>query len=298
MQTYTAVLVRNVNGVSQDVGGSALAGANAIENVNATWQGLTPGAATHGYVLTAESGTNAANTVGVGIVGTGYNDTFFATLGNDTFNGGGGWRDGAWSNTGGEDVIDFRLAGATGVTVDLRSTAAQNTGFGTVTLKNIEGVAGGAGNDVFTGDAADNTFEGRGGNDIINLEAGGRDTVMFKLLDAANATGGNGADTVNGFKVGTYDGTPGSDRIDLADLLSGYVGDADGAARYLNGIATIDAGDAIADYVRVTVSGNNTVISIDRDGLGNDYDFTDVVTLNDVQTNLATLLANNQLVVA
>lgn len=298
LQNYTAVLVRNVNGISQDVGGSALAGANAIENVNATWQGLTPGAATHGYVLTAESGTNAANTVGVGIVGTGYNDTFFATLGNDTFNGGGGWRDGAWSNTGGEDVIDFRLAGATGVTVDLRSTAAQNTGFGTVTLKNIEGVAGGAGNDVFTGDAADNTFEGRGGNDIINLEAGGRDTVMFKLLDAANATGGNGADTVNGFKVGTYDGTPGSDRIDLANLLSGYAGDADGAARYLNGIATIDAGDAIADYVRVTVSGNNTVISIDRDGLGTDYDFTDVVTLNDVQTNLATLLANNQLVVA
>ena len=257
-------------------------------------------------MLTAESGTNVASTTGtVGIVGTGYNDTFFATLGSDVYNGGGGTETvssvAAWSNTGGQDVIDFKLAGSTALTLDLSSTAAQSTGWDTVTLKNIEGVAGGSGADTFTDSSANNYIEGRGGVDTINLTNGGQDTVVFKLVTSTDATGGNSHDIINSFKVGTYEATAGADRINLHDLLSGYyTADTDGAAHYLNAVATIDTGDTIANYLTVTTvttSGvTDTLISIDRDGTGGAYSSTLVATLVGVDTDLATLLANHQIV--
>ncbi|MFW8696326.1 hypothetical protein, partial [Mesorhizobium japonicum] len=60
-ETYTAVLLKSVNGVSSDVSGVATLGGNTMENVNATWTGLTTGLATHNYVLSAEAGNNTAN---------------------------------------------------------------------------------------------------------------------------------------------------------------------------------------------------------------------------------------------
>jgi len=39
------------------------------------------------------------------------------------------------------------------------------------------------------------------------------------------------------------------------------------------------------------------VISIDRDGSGGDYSFSAVVTLADTQTDLLTLLQNNQIMI-
>jgi len=67
----------------------------------------------------------------------------------------------------------------------------------------------------------------------------------------------------------------------------------------VNGVATLDgsAGN-IADYIRVVQNGSNTEIQIDRDGTGSQFDPTTVVTLNGVQTDLATLLANHQLLIA
>ncbi|MBS1174153.1 MAG: hypothetical protein H6R05_284, partial [Burkholderiaceae bacterium] len=300
-KTYSAVILRYNSGVAADVGGVSTVGSNTVEHVNAAWAGLTADAANNAYVLTAESATNNASTTGtVGIVGTGYNDTFFATLGSDIYNGGGGTETisgvASWSNTGGQDIIDFKLAGSTAVTVDLSNTGAQSTGWNTVTLKNIEGVAGGSGNDTFTGNSANNYFEGRGGNDTINLASGGQDTVQFKLVSSSDATGGNGSDTINGFKVGTYEATPNADRIDLHELLVGYTADSDGAAHYINAVATIDAGDTIANFLTVTQSGGNTIISIDRDGTGSTYASTQLAVLTGVETDLATLLANHQII--
>jgi hypothetical protein len=62
--------------------------------------------------------------------------------------------------------------------------------------------------------------------------------------------------------------------------------------------ATIDAGGTIGDHVKDTNSGGNTVISIDRDGAGPVFDSTPLATLNGVSTDLATLLAQHQLVVS
>ncbi|WEI21627.1 Ig-like domain-containing protein [Acinetobacter bereziniae] len=206
--SYTAVLIKSVNGVSQDVGGSASLGGNSIENINLSWAGLTAGAAIQAYVLSGEATTNVANGK---FIGTGYNDIFFATAGTDSYDGSGGTAvdlsgNSNWSATGGLDTVDYKLASSTALTIDLSNMSAQNTGFGTASFKNIEALAGGNGNDTFTGNTANNQFEGRGGNDTFNLANGGQDTLLYKVL-LADATGGNGTDSVNGFKVGTVEAT-------------------------------------------------------------------------------------------
>ncbi len=167
-------------------------------------------------------------------------------------------------------------------------------------------VGGTNGNDVLLGSAFDDVFEGGAGDDLIHLESayadglgdGGQDTVLFRLLDNADATGGNGADTITGFKVGVFEATPGADRIDVSELLIGYTSDANGATHYVNGVAALDGGETIGQYLQVTNVGGNTVISIDRDGAGSDFDFTVIATLENVTTDLETLLANHQLLVA
>ncbi|EGM8070368.1 Ig-like domain-containing protein [Escherichia albertii] len=286
--TYSAVLVNTINNVSS----------NISSTVNASWGGLKATDATHAYDLSAESGTASSNGK---FVGTGYNDTFFATAGTDVYDGSGGWTytsgTGTWSATGGMDVVDFRLA-TTGVTVDLSRTTAQTTGFNTSTFVNIEGISGSNFSDTITGNSGDNVLEGRGGNDTFNIGNGGHDTLLYKLINANDATGGNGSDVVNGFTVGTWEGTADTDRIDIRELLQGSSYTGNGKASYVNGVATLDAQVGnITDFVKVTQSGSDTVIQIDRDGTGGTFSPTSVVTLTGVHTDLATLLANHQLMV-
>ncbi|NQD59895.1 Ig-like domain-containing protein [Enterobacter sp. CM29] len=282
-ETYSAEIVKITNGVSDNV----------------TWTGLDASNGKEGYVLTAEAATGGHSGT---ITGTGYNDTFIAEDGTYTYNGSGGWNTHSdydtWSNTGGMDVVDYRNA-TSGITVDLRLSTAQDTGFGTTRLLNIEGINGSDHDDVITGNSGDNQFEGRGGNDTFNIGSGGQDTLLYKLINASDATGGNGSDVVNGFTVGTWEGTADTDRIDLRDLLSdsGYTGT--GSASYVNGVATLDSSAGnIADYIRVVQNGSNTEIQVDLDGTGGQFSPTTLVTLNGVQTDLATLLANHQLLIA
>ncbi|MCV4676346.1 type I secretion C-terminal target domain-containing protein, partial [Escherichia coli] len=166
----------------------------------------------------------------------------------------------------------------------------QATGFNTSTFTNIEGISGSNFNDTLTGSSGDNQLEGRGGNDTLNIGHGGHDTLLYKLLNASDATGGNGSDVVNGFTVGTWEGTADTDRIDIRELLqgSGYTGN--GKASYVNGVATLDAqAGNIGDFVKVTQSGSDTIVQIDRDGTGGTFAATNVVTLTGVHTDLATL---------
>ncbi|WP_458573863.1 Ig-like domain-containing protein [Enterobacter ludwigii] len=282
-ETYSAEILKITNGVSDNV----------------TWSGLEAGNGKEGYVLTAEAATGGHSGT---ITGTGYNDTFIAEDGTYTYNGSGGWTTHSdhdtWSNTGGMDVVDYRNA-TSGVTVDLRLSTAQDTGFGTSRLLNIEGINGSDFDDVITGNSGNNQFEGRGGNDTFNIGSGGHDTLLYTLINASNATGGNGSDVVNGFTVGTWEGTADTDRIDLRDLLSGSGYTGTGSASYVNGVATLDgsAGN-ITDYIRVVQNGSNTEIQVDLDGSGGQFSPTTLVTLNGVQTDLATLLANHQLLIA
>ncbi|EGE0248297.1 adhesin [Escherichia coli] len=287
-ETYNAVLIKSTGATAS----------NIDQTVNTTWGGLQATDASHAYDLSAEAGIASNNGK---FVGTGYNDTFFATAGTDTYDGSGGWvyssGTGTWLANGGMDVVDFRLS-TVGVTANLSSTAAQATGFNTSTFTNIEGISGSNFNDTLTGSTGDNQLEGRGGNDTLNIGNGGHDTLLYKLLNASDATGGNGSDVVNGFTVGTWEGTADTDRIDIRELLqgSGYTGN--GKASYVNGVATLDAqAGNISDFVKVTQSGSDTIVQIDRDGTGGNFATANVVTLTGVHTDLATLLANHQLMV-
>uniref|UniRef100_UPI0035DED31F Ig-like domain-containing protein n=1 Tax=Escherichia fergusonii TaxID=564 RepID=UPI0035DED31F len=287
-ETYNAVLIKSTGTTAS----------NIDQTVNTSWGGLQATDATHAYDLSAEAGTASNNGK---FVGTGYNDTFFATAGTDTYDGSGGWvyssGTGTWLANGGMDVVDFRLS-TVGVTANLSVTTAQATGFNTSTFTNIEGISGSNFNDTLTGSSGDNQLEGRGGNDTINIGNGGHDTLLYKLLSASDATGGNGSDVVNGFTVGTWEGTADTDRIDIRELLqgSGYTGN--GKASYVNGVATLDAqAGNIGDFVKVTQSGSDTIVQIDRDGTGGNFATANVVTLTGVHTDLATLLANHQLMV-
>ncbi|MFW2163189.1 ABSDF2314 family large adhesin, partial [Acinetobacter beijerinckii] len=108
-------------------------------------------------------------------------------------------------------------------------------------------------------------------HDIITSGAGA-DTVVFNLLNSADATGGNGTDEWTDFNLAQ------GDKVDISTLLSGA-----------------DASN-IANYVTVTADGaGNTIISVDRDGTGNVYNSTDLIVLKNTETTLDELLQNNQL---
>ncbi|OLY47375.1 FG-GAP-like repeat-containing protein, partial [Bartonella apis] len=327
-ETYSVVVLRNTNGQSNDIGGIAHTHTtdrngngkdNDIENVNTSWTGLKAVEADHAYILNAnKDGETVTTGVGnaedktsqgyrPGLVGTGYNDLFTAEAGSQSYSGGGGWRNDAgekyWQASGGEDIVDFGKS-TTGVTVDLSNSGYQSTGFNNAKFIDIEGIYGSKFNDTFTGSKGDNFFDGRGGDDTYHLESGGHDLLLYRLIQQDDATGGNGHDTVYGFKVGTYidaDKTKidaDADRIDVKDLLQGYRADADGAAHYDDkGKAQIDWGDNIKDFLSTRVENGNTILSIDRDGKGNAFQSTDLLTLNNVQTDLETLLANHQIII-
>ncbi|HEY3590613.1 MAG TPA: type I secretion C-terminal target domain-containing protein, partial [Buttiauxella sp.] len=110
-------------------------------------------------------------------------------------------------------------------------------------------------------------------SDVINGSAYG-DTLVYHLLNSADATGGNGADTWNNFTLAQ------GDQINIHDLLVGWN----------------PATSNIANYLTVTTSGNNTVISIDRDGTGATYHATTLVTLENTHTTLDELVQQNHIV--
>ncbi|WP_034457336.1 BapA/Bap/LapF family large adhesin [Buttiauxella noackiae] len=110
-------------------------------------------------------------------------------------------------------------------------------------------------------------------SDVINGSAYG-DTLVYHLLNSADATGGNGADTWSNFTLAQ------GDQINIHDLLVGWN----------------PATSNIANYLTVTTSGNNTVISIDRDGTGATYHATTLVTLENTHTTLDELVQQNHIV--
>ncbi|MDN8007947.1 Ig-like domain-containing protein [Burkholderia multivorans] len=164
---------------------------------------------------------------------------------------------------------------------------------------------GGDGNDLLRGGAGNDTLNGGNGNDILIGGAGddtltggaGTDVFLWEVVTPADNTGGNGHDVITDFQLASGPSDNGGDKIDLSKLLVGYTADADGPAHYVDGVPTIDSGDTIGQYLNVTNVGSDTVISIDRDGAGTAFGSETLVTLNNVTTNLETLLANHQIIV-
>ncbi len=128
--------------------------------------------------------------------------------GNDILIGGAG--DDFFKGKAGDDYIDGGAGknratfsdDTAGVTVTLYGQGhAQNTGDGNDTLKNIQDISGGSGNDTITGDANANWLWGEGGNDTI-VGNGGNDVIQIGSLGTGivgtdNVDGGGGFDTLS-----------------------------------------------------------------------------------------------------
>ncbi|WP_414923008.1 beta strand repeat-containing protein, partial [Pseudomonas sp. IT-P294] len=185
-------------------------------------------------VLTAGSGNNELH-------GGAGNDLLFSGPGNDLLDGGPGI-----------DTVSYAHATA-GVTVDLSLTTAQNTGgAGTDTLTGIENLVGSNFNDSLTGDSHNNVINGGLGDDILN--GGGGDDILIGGLGNNTLTGGPGADTFQWLKGNSghdvvTDFTPGTDKLDLSQLLQGENGTAASLDDYL--------------HFKVVGSGASVVTSID-----------------------------------
>jgi len=209
------------------------------------------------------------------LLGSAFNDTLTGDAAENVLSGGAGddtLNPGANVN-GAVDLLDggagsdtASFAGYTaGVTATLNGATdaiAAVNGLQVASLRNIENLAGGDGNDVLTGDANANVIEGGLGDDALNGGAG-VDTIAFSgssavtvdlsILTAQNTGVGN--DTIVGFEnVRTGSG---------ADTITGDDNDNTiidgGGADIYNGAAGSDTVDYSASTSTVTVNLNTIV---------------------------------------
>ena len=167
--------------------------------------------------VNAITGTNAADTLngtagadlirGLGgadrINGFGGDDFIFGGAGSDTVNAGDG-NDFIYAESGdgndsyaggaGNDTLVFETSAA--ATVNLDSGVSTSSQTGTDSLRSIENVRGGSGNDQITGNDGSNILTGGGGGDTLSGR-GGTDSLFG---DAGNdsLSGGDGDDLLNG----------------------------------------------------------------------------------------------------
>ena len=127
-----------------------------------------------------------------------------------------------------------------------------------------DNISGHDGNDMLYGGDGNDKIYGYWGNDTLIGGAGsdtlaggpGTDTFVFNAADL-----GSGADRITDFSV-----TQG-DKIDISNILSGHYNAAT---------------NALADFVRITTSGSNSVLSVDTSGAAGAHGWTAVATIVNV----------------
>ena len=148
-------------------------------------------------------------------------------------------------------------------------------------------------------DNSSHYFESGSGNDSFHMTTDGHDTLMYKLLDNSDNTGGNGSDTVNNFHLGNVTTDSNADIINIKDLLADYQGTANAYYDVTENKFVMDkASSGLDQFVSTSVHNGNTTISVDRDGANGNHQMTALVTLDNTQTDLATLIGNHQLIIA
>lgn len=250
--------------------------------------------------------TTAQNTVGAGtdtisscenLTGSAFNDTLTGNASANVIDGGAG--DDILNGAGGTDTLTYASAGAA-VTVSLALTSAQNTGgAGTDTVSNFEKLTGSSYDDTLTGNSAANTISGGNGSDTIyggsgndTLLGGDGNDLLYGESGLDAMTGGLGADTFMFQAASAYS------NIDTIADFSVAQGDALNLASLLSSYDPLT--QAITDFVMLATSGSNTTVSVDRDGTGATYGFTQIATLTGVTglTDEAALVASGNLIVA
>lgn len=198
----------------QDRGGAdTYNGGLGIDTLSYEGWNFTPWAATQGLAIDQLLGTIVGpdgQTDKISgfedIVGTFLADSMKGNSGANQFEGGDGVD--VIDGRGGRDVVSYARDADWGGTDGIRVNLANNTvrdGFGQVDkVRNVEVIIGTATRDVFFDSAADNSFDGGAGNDLLHFSLGN---------DVGH--GGLGADTF------FFDGTFSDDSIDDFHLAEG-----------------------------------------------------------------------------
>ncbi|MDE1153171.1 MAG: calcium-binding protein [Micavibrio sp.] len=177
-------------------------------------------------------------------------------LGNDVLTGGGG-NDTYIISHSGITVNEGSGGGTDLVQSSISYTLGNNLENLTLTgTADINGIGNGGANTI-VGNDGDNLLDGGFGNDVLT-GGKGADTFNFSLSP--------GQDTITDFKVADHD------TLDIHTILSGYNSST----------------DDISQWLQLTVTGGNTVVSVDVDGAGTGSSFTDLVTLTGVSISATT----------
>ena len=154
---------------------------------------------------------------------------------------------------GGIDRVEFGQA-QSGVTVNLDTGSAFDGAGGADTLSNIEQVRGSFLDDSLTGDAGANRLDGSDGDDILvgrggnDLLIGGNEVDTFKWNFGDHGTEVTPAvDTITDFDQTML---PGTDKLDLKDLLVGEHSDA----------------EILDDFLAFSFDGDDTTIDVRSTG--------------------------------
>jgi Ca2+-binding RTX toxin-like protein len=191
------------------------------------------------------------------LVGGDGDDMLSGGAGNDVLIGGAG-----------NDTASYAEA-TTAVTVNLATTAQQNTGGGgRDTLTTLENVIGGSAADRLTGDANANRLDGGAGADVLTGGAG--NDVLIGGLGLDTLTGGTGLDTflfnvdptaANRDTISAFSVVDDTIQLDSVVFAALGVGALDVGA-FNNGTAATDATD------RIVYNAANGALYYDADGLG------------------------------
>jgi serralysin len=208
----------------------------------------------------ATANTLIGNSTGNILKGAAGNDILEGHGGNDVLRGGDG-RDVLDGGTG-TDWASYSDK-TVGMAVTLASAGNTSVKVGGVvedTIRNIENMQGGSGNDTLAGDGLANRLMGYAGNDILNGGAGndvltgglGNDQFLFNTALNASAN----VDTIV-----DLDAVADTIRLENA-VFTGLAAGLLAAAAFFKGTAAHDASD------RVIYNESNGALLFDRDGLG------------------------------
>nr|WP_323052924.1 BapA prefix-like domain-containing protein [Acinetobacter sp. ANC 5045] len=148
----------------------------------------------------------------------------------------------------------------------------------TATKGGNDTIYGGSGNDIIIAGAGDDRIYGGSGNDIISTGPG-KDTIVFDVLNAADATAGNGTDTWVDYAA--------NDKIEFG-------------ADFFNDLLADDKSN-ISEYIKVEDVDGKAVLRVDRDGAaengGTTHDWADLLIIEGKTASELQDLINNQIII-
>ena len=213
----------------------------------------TNGSGTSGGYATGDSYTGISN-----IIGSNYDDTFYASSAANFFDGGAGNNTVSYARSNAPVIVDlYHRNGANATATD---SYAKND-----TYANIQNVIGSSGNDIFYADANANKFSGGGGVDTVSYKYANFDgSSPNKIIANLNTSSGTGGDA-NGDTYSAISNLTGSDYVD--NDLTGSSGANTLVASGTTNNNVLNGGGASSgtDILDARLGGHNTLIA----GAGN-----------------------------